>query len=303
MGRVLLVMGHRNTDPDDTQHTPAERKRTRLVVDHAAEALAAAGHTVRVLQREDGDNDPGTTTIGNRHFVARRCNDLIHQHDIQVMIDCHFQSSPNPNSGCFCIFPDGPGDTKAMNPLDVSVASTLARAVSDLTGIRQLHLGEPGGLGIMSEQQTGVGGQGHRLAMFHATKSTRERCARLVMENGDVQADLATIDSPGFYALLARAYVRTINQHFPVNGGGGGGGGGSPFHPFQPARLFHTHPGALGRKFATTSAPVLQRFERGEAIFCDGFFEAEPVAGDIRWLRTTGDPQLRIHSSGVVESL
>ena len=123
MGKVLLVMGHRNTRGDETF---GELERTPLVVNAAARELKRAGHEVHVLQQEDGiDGDPNFTHA-DLSFVAQHAATLIRRHGIEVMIDAHFQGSPNPTSGCFCIFPDAPGDSKAMNVLDVNFSRPLS---------------------------------------------------------------------------------------------------------------------------------------------------------------------------------
>jgi hypothetical protein len=38
--------------------------------------------------------------------MGHRSANLIHRHTIQVMIACHVQGSPRPDSGCLGIFPD-----------------------------------------------------------------------------------------------------------------------------------------------------------------------------------------------------
>ena len=39
--------------------------------------------------------------------MGHRSANLIHRHTIQVMIACHVQGSPRPDSGCLGIFPVG----------------------------------------------------------------------------------------------------------------------------------------------------------------------------------------------------
>ena len=294
MGKVLLVMGHRNTRGDETI---GELERTPLVVNAAARELKRAGHEVHVLQQEDGiDGDPNFTHA-DLSFVAQHAATLIRRHGIEVMIDAHFQGSPNPTSGCFCIFPDAPGDSKAMNVLDVNFSRRLSEEVSRQTGIRRLPLSEPGFPGGMSETQTGVGAGGGRLGMFSQTVSERDRCVRVVMEHGDTRADTAAINSPGFYDRVAQAYVDAVNAFWPV----------APisdeFFVFDEPRTFTAHAGALGRSRAGTDADVVKEYEAGEAIRCIGYYESQFVAGDRRWLRSAGEGSPRIHRSGVVEEI
>jgi hypothetical protein len=301
MGNVLLVMGHRNDDGGNQQ----EAARTPLIVEAADRELRRAGHTVHVLQREDGiDQDPNYTH-SSLAYVADRCTALIQQHGIQVMIDAHFQGAPNPVSGCFAIVPDGNNlsprpnvdDSKAANQRSVAFAQRLAQEVSNQTGIRLLPLGEPGGLGIMSETQTGVASQGFRLGMFWRTLPVRAQCAATVMEHGDILADSGAINSPGFYDRVANAYVRAVNEFWPVV---------EPtpdFFAFDQPRDFTAQAGAAGRRHADTGSDIIRRYTAGESIRCVGYYEAQTVGGSNRWLRASGVEPPRIHSSGVVEEI
>lgn len=299
MGNVLLVMGHRNTSGGD----PNEAQRTPKIVDAAARALRNAGHTVHVLQEEDGDGDP-QFTHADLAFVGRQCAQLIKQHRIDVMIDAHFQGSPTPTGGCFCIFPDGNNlnppppidDSKLANQRSVAFAQTLATAVSQETGIRLLPLSEPGFLGGMSERQTGVGGQGDRLGMFRLTVPPPS-CVRVIMEHGDIIADSAIIDSPGFFDRVAKAYVRAVDAFWPVV---------TPtrqFFTFPEPRRFTTQAGAIGRRHASTDADIVRHYGPGETALCVGYYESQTVDGDNRWLRAIGDDAPRIHRSGVLEDI
>lgn len=300
MGKVLLVMGHRNTSGGDAE----EARRTPFIVDAAARELRRAGHTVHILQQEDDDGDP-ENTHADLAFVANRCTELIRRHGIQVMIDAHFQGSGNPTSGCFCIFPDGNNlspqppvdDSKAANRLDVEFSAKLAEEVARQTGIPRLHLSEPGFVGGMSEQQTGVGGDGFRLGMFHLTVPVKQQCVRVIMEHGDIRADSGVINSPGFFDRVATAYVRAINAFWPVTPQD------PSFFAFPEPRTFTAHAGAVGRRHARTDSAIVRQYQGGDTIRCIGYYETQQVAGDNRWLRAAGPSAPRIHSSGVVEEV
>jgi hypothetical protein len=303
MANVLLVMGHRSANDEGD---PEERRRTIFIVQAAERELRRAGHTVHVLQREDDDaDDTFTHHPDGLTFVASRAADLIRRHNIQVMIDCHFQGSPTPTSGCFCIFPDGatlnppaPEDSKAANPLDVKFAAKLAEEVSRQTTIPRLRLEEPGFLGGMSETQTGIARSAKRwrLGMFNLTRSVREQCVRVVMEHGDIIADLPVIDGPGYYDRVATAYVRAVNAFWPV------GPVVEDFFAFEP-REFTAFAGAVGRKHASTDSEIIRQYQGGDAIRCIGYYESQEVAGDNRWLRSAGPNAPRIHCSGVIEAV
>lgn len=301
MAKVLLVMGHRNTSGGDAR----EAARTPLVVEAAARELKRAGHSVHVLQAEDNNDQDPLFTHRGLTFVAQRCTELIQQHGIQVMIDAHFQGSGTPRSGCFGIFPDGNAlrprpavdDGKAANHHSVEFARRLAEEVSNQTGIRLLPLSEPSFTGGMSERDTGVGLGGDRLAMFRETVPVRATCVRVVMEHGDIVADSATIDGPGFYDRVANAYVRAVNAFWPL------APADPDFFAFAEPRDFTAQAGAIGRRFAGTDSEIVRHYAAGEPIRCVGYYESQTIAGDNRWLRATGDEPPRIHASGVVEEI
>jgi hypothetical protein len=79
------------------------------------------------------------------------------------------------------------------------------------------------------------------------------------------------------------------------------------FTAFTAPRLFHVPHGARAVGRATPvrdPGNVVRVFRPEEAITCDGFFPSgEPVAGEPRWLRTSGPPHLAIHTSGLTEPI
>jgi hypothetical protein len=76
-----------------------------------------------------------------------------------------------------------------------------------------------------------------------------------------------------------------------------------PFEPFGESRAYvvPTNRRANGRARPTRVAPVVEEFDPGTNVKCDGIFRGEPVHGDDRWLRTSDDRHLAIHASGLVE--
>jgi hypothetical protein len=78
----------------------------------------------------------------------------------------------------------------------------------------------------------------------------------------------------------------------------------APFTAFATLRVFHVPSGtrATGRSAPLRDPGNLVRvFEPGEAIECDGFFpNGEAVEGESRWLRTSAEPHLAVHASGVL---
>jgi hypothetical protein len=79
------------------------------------------------------------------------------------------------------------------------------------------------------------------------------------------------------------------------------------FTAFATTRVFHVPQGAraVGRSSPVRDpGNVVRIFQSEEAITCDGFFPAgESVAGESRWLRTSGTPHLAIHTSGLSEPI
>ena len=78
---------------------------------------------------------------------------------------------------------------------------------------------------------------------------------------------------------------------------------GPLFSEFPSVRTFHTVQGAVGRQDPIQSAPMLQQFQADEEIECDGVFFGQLVAGEDRWVRTTGPQPMAIHTSGLQESI
>src|SRR4051794_15146742 len=101
MGKVLLVMGHRNDDPQGGDDS--EIQRTVLVVNAVEKALASNGHSVHVLQKEDDDGDATWAHGWDLSAIGARCSQIIREKQIDVMIDAHFQGSDDSATGCFCI--------------------------------------------------------------------------------------------------------------------------------------------------------------------------------------------------------
>jgi len=78
-----------------------------------------------------------------------------------------------------------------------------------------------------------------------------------------------------------------------------------PFEPFAEPRIFVVPIGirATARERPTRVASAIDRFDPGMEVECDGTFHGEPVGDDDRWLRTSDDRHLAIHSSGLVERM
>jgi hypothetical protein len=291
--RIAVVQGHRNTSGGD----PAETARTPGIANAITAALRTAGHTTVSPQNDDGS--PDNWFDGSLDAVARRVMAHHAQQPIDLMLDIHLEGDPANTSGVFAIVPDGDGlqtltpyagsDSLASNTLDRAMAAAIAGHVARKTGLplRTRGVVAPG---VMSERQTHVGADlGWRLAMFGYTAPARERMVRLVLECGNVVADRAVIDRPGFGDRVGKGVVAGIAAIT-----------GLPPEPASSARF-----GEIGRfpvpqvitvtadairvrKWAETTQPVMAEWPAGTQFWATGWVVGEEVDGNPVWW-VTGD--------------
>lgn len=305
--RILLVQGHRNT----TRGNPAEMAITPLAARAIQRALRSIGHTADMLQNDD-DWFPGSLDAVAREVVRR--------HDANpydLMLDIHFEGDANNTRGVFAIVPDGDGlrttsphlgtDSWESNVLDRQFAEAIAQGIAGTTGLNLRQVKRPG---VMSERQTGVGGQGYRLAMFGYTAIVRHRLVRLVLELGNIRGDAAIIHSPGFYDRAAAGVVAGIQmvlassnviEHIkPVP---------MEMPPFgHITRLSKTVQVKVNvdelnaRKWAETDQQVMRVMHRNNTFHARSWIVGEAVAGNpIWWVMGKGsdtDLQWRVWSGG-----
>jgi hypothetical protein len=130
--------------------------------------------------------------------------------DDDVFIEVHTEGNGagDAGRGVFCIYPDWTGD------VDTDVRDTLgpaiAKAIRDRTGIPLRNNG------VMSERQTGVGSQGHRLGVFGATARHKATCTRMIVEVGSHSspADMALWRHPAFLSNAASAIADTLATYY-----------------------------------------------------------------------------------------
>ena len=304
--RILLVQGHRNTSGGNA----AEMAITPPAAKAIQRALRNAGHTADMLQNER-DWFPGSLDAVGREVVRRH-----NANPYDLMLDIHFEGDANNTRGVFAIVPDGDGlrtmtpvhysDSKEANPLDMRYAEAIATAVSEASGLQLRRAGvvTPG---VMSEKQTGVGGQGWRLAMFGYTGVVRHNLVRLVLELGNIRGDAAIINASGFFDRAAQGVVNGIERvlaasnvvHFPT----------PTLPPFgtiiRLARpiLVNVNAQALNaRKWAETDQQIMRVLHRGNSFWVRGWIVGERVDGNpIWWVMGTGaktDLQWRVWSGG-----
>lgn len=309
--RILLVQGHRNTSGGN----PAEVAITPFAARAIQRALISAGHTADMLQNPN-DWFAGSLDAVGREIMRRHATS-----PYDLMLDVHFEGDANNTRGVFAIVPDGDGlrtvtpyqgtDAIASNPLDVRYAEAIAASVAESTGLplRRSGVVKPG---VMSERQTGVGGQGSRLAMFGYTVGARHRMVRLVLELGNIRSDAAVINAPGFYDRAARGVVAGIERVLsssnvarlpqPVL---------PPFgtitHLTDPVLVTVNVNALNARKWAETDQPVMRVLNRHVSFWARGWIVGEQVEGNsVWWIMGRGaktDLQWRVWSGGTDHSV
>lgn len=190
--KIALASGHHNTSGGDA----FEKQQTGPLCKAVAEHCRALGMDVRVVQPDDGMG----VVSGSLDLVG---NTVVKWADAgweaDIFLECHTEGGGGV--GVFAIYPDAPGDVDA----DVRdrLGPDAARRIGAATG---LVLGA-GGDGVMSEQQTGVGGQGFRLGIFRTTAPLAASTTRLIIEYGahDKEPDLSIAKSPGFAEKCGQA--------------------------------------------------------------------------------------------------
>lgn len=297
--RIVVVQGHRNTSGGN----PAEAARTPAIANAITAALREAGHTVVSLQNDDGFSDDWFD--GSIDAVARRVVALHRQTPLDLMLDIHLEGDPNNTPGVFAIIPDGDGlrtltpysgsDSAASNTRDRAMGAAIAAQVARHTGLalRTRTVIAPG---VMSERQTHVGADlGWRLAMFAYTAPARDRMVRLVLELGNIVADRAIIDGPGFARNVAAGVVAGI--------------GGQPTSPAPEPQVTFGEIGTFPapqvvtvtaetlhvRKWAETDQPVVAKWPARTQFWARGWVIGEPVEGNPVWW-ITGDGVDEDHS-------
>lgn len=229
---VILLAGHRQTVGGGG--TPGESARTPKLAAAYQKALKEIGVTTHFLQAEDGDNDPDDTVGGldvTSHKALLLAQKLIAQGAFVVLLDLHFEGAHASVRGLFSIYPRSNGlttgapvgnqgaDAAGSNIWDETFGARLSARLSEATGIplRSTGVVRPG---LMGEHQTGVGGQGYRLATFAYTAPVQNNCIRLVVEHGALTnaQDKAIIDAPDFYDKVGSAVKKAFRETFNVAG-------------------------------------------------------------------------------------
>ncbi len=291
--RIVITQGHRNTSGGN----PAEAARTPAIATAVTEALAKAGHEAICLQNDDGSRD--NWYAGSLDGVARKVMAYHQARPVDLLLDIHLEGDPANTPGVFVIVPDGTGlktrtpyrgpDRATRDSRDYRLGRAIAHGVAEATGLalRKRTVIEPG---VMSERSTHVGADlGWRLAMFGYTAPARERMARIVLECGNLGADRAIIDRPGFADDVAAGIVAAIGKasgeeptpDYPPFGTSGELARG------RTARV--TVPALHVRTYAEADQELVATLAEGSEFPVCGWIIGEAVAGNPVWW-ITGQP-------------
>ncbi len=218
--RVALSAGHHNHDGGD----PREHAIVGRLTPAVAGACRARGMDVRVITPDDGHGEfPGGLVDVAQAVVKLARGGWVPD----IYLECHTEGVGNPNvRGVFAIFPDSGDD------LDVDVRDRLGplvtKKISRATGLPIR------GNGLMSEKQTFVGSQGHRLGIFKHTAALKASTTRLIIEFGahSSPTDMTIIQDAAFTIKAARAVAEAFEEFMGVRGAtldaAGAGNGAGP---------------------------------------------------------------------------
>lgn len=292
--RYIISAGHRNADRGGAHR---EIDWTYPISVKLKDAIHRRGGKAWIIQEEDGDNDPSFSIGRGLQNVARLCVDLDRAvGGTDAYISMHYEGVGNTSvRGFFAIFPDSPQggvDVRANNALDYRLAQVIARHV-EKTGMpkRTGWVVEPG---VMSERQSGVGGQGYRLGEFVGTLGFRDRVPRLILEAGAITnpQDAKLLWNEAWQNKYVEAIVDGLEATF-----GKFKGGGKPAPTPEPSPEPEPTPKPQPTYEKAAPVPALQN-ERpylltdGGALFVRADLEVEAVRDTPRLKYAGGDARV-----------
>lgn len=220
--RYVLSAGHRNYDKGgawgEYDWTPGA---TRIL----AEELRKLGAQVWIVQENDGDNDPTFTNQGLGR-IGGIVGSLDRQHGpIDAFLSIHYNGGGSP--GFHAIFPDAGGlfsavkgytvtdDSKASNPLDVTLARNIAKRVK-ATNTVNLISWTADSPGVMSERESGVGADGYRISELSESSGIKAHGVRLILEAGSIDTfERGYIQDPSWVRnVYAKAIIAGLRDTF-----------------------------------------------------------------------------------------
>ena len=202
---VAIASGHHNSDGGDAY----EAQQTGQLTASVAAWCRKLGMSVIVMTPSANGVEGAGMFAGGIWDVARAVTALTTPP--RIFIETHTEGGGG--TGVFAIYPDAPPDTDT----DVRdrLGSAVAKRIAAATG---LALGGPQRNGVMSEKQTGVGGQGFRLGIFNKTEPIKTATTRLIIEYGahDKQPDLDIAKSAEFYAKCGQATAEAFAAYLGI---------------------------------------------------------------------------------------
>jgi len=209
MKNVLIGAGHRNKQGGNQYEADMNGKKCRAIMDQfvAWGGVTKFGYDMRCYTP---DNGLGWSSLDLNEVPVTGFQDPAWP--VDLMVELHSEGGGG-RQGAFVIYPDWGSD------VDVDVrdhGKVFVDTLDEETGMGYRTLPAPGGVGLMSEKQTGVGLQGFRLGVFRDTEQFRARTTRLIFEQGahDAAEDRAVMDSPVFLNNQAVAFFNGVDRFF-----------------------------------------------------------------------------------------
>jgi N-acetylmuramoyl-L-alanine amidase len=197
--KLALSAGHHN----QTSGHATEIRLTGAVTKALAAACRQRGFDVRVITPDDGlGTYPGTVDQVASQVV--RWANAGWKAEYFIEIHAEANGSDDAGRGCFVIYPDWGADVDAA--VRDQLGPAIAGAIVGATGIPKRAKG------VMSEQQTGVGLTGSRLAVFRITQGLRGSMRRFLVEMGSYTspADLKIMNGANFPTTIAAAMADAL---------------------------------------------------------------------------------------------
>ena len=206
---VLIGAGHRNKQGGNQYEADMNGKKCRAIMDLFAK-YGGKDHFGFDLRCYTPDNGLGWSPLDLNAVPVTGFQDK--NWPVDLMVELHSEGGGG-RQGAFVIYPDWGDD------VDVDVrdhGKVFVDALDDATGMGYRTLAAPGGVGVMSEKQTGVGLQGFRLGVFRDTAQFAQRTTRMIFEQGahDVAEDLEVMSGPSYLHLQAVAFFDGIARFY-----------------------------------------------------------------------------------------
>jgi hypothetical protein len=195
--KIALSAGHHNTSGGNALEIEQVGPLTKAI----AVACRAAGFDVRVITPDEGlGHFPGTLSQAAAKVVEWARAGWV----ADIFLEVHTEGAGRTVRGAFAIYPDW-GDDVDTDVRD-RLGPDLVRRLTQATGLPKR------GNGLMSEKNTYVGSQGHRLGVFGATEPVKATTTRLIVEFGshDNPDDLAIFNRPTFNGDAATAVTKAF---------------------------------------------------------------------------------------------